>query len=83
MPQFSIQQKKALENCDLLIIMGSSLLVSPANQLPEICLEKNIPVAIINIGETKFDDSVDLRIDAPAGETATKLLEALVDGSTS
>ena len=44
------------KNCDLLIVMASSLVVQPANQLPGHALSNRVPLVICNIGETDYDD---------------------------
>ena len=44
------------KTCDLLIVMASSLVVQPANQLPGYALSNNVPLIICNIGETKYDE---------------------------
>jgi len=53
----------------LLVVVGSSLEVSPVNYLPELC--KNL--VIINMGETMADHQAVLKIEALAGEVFTAL----------
>jgi len=43
------------ENCDLFIVLGSSLLVSPANSLPRLAIHAGTPLAIINLESTPLD----------------------------
>ncbi|MFP3125358.1 NAD-dependent deacylase [Ectobacillus funiculus] len=50
---------------DLLLIIGTSLRVSPVNQLP---LEARGKIAIINMDETPFDEKFDLVIREKAAE---------------
>jgi len=52
------------ENCDLLMVVGSSLNVGPVNNLAGICRR----LIIINIGETPFDSRAELIIHGKAGE---------------
>jgi len=69
--------KKGLEECDLLIIVGSSLVVQPANQLPIIALNKKVPLIIINKGNTKYDKYSHVVVDCSASQTFTALHEDL------
>jgi len=57
----------------LVLVVGSSLEVWPVAGLP---LEAR-SFAIVNRGPTALDDGAVLKIDAPAGETLTAVLEAL------
>ncbi len=54
------------ENSDVFIVVGSSLAVSPANQLPLVAKARGARLVIINVGETSLDDVADLRVEAPA-----------------
>jgi len=66
------------EECDLLLVIGSSLVVRPANYFPSICLDKKIPVVIINKeGETKYDKVADLVIRRPSGEVMKETMAFL------
>ena len=49
--------------CDLFIIVGSSLVVGPANELPEVALRGRARVVVINQGETPLDSRCHLRFD--------------------
>jgi len=69
--------KAALEECDLLIVMGTSLLVQPANKLPQICLSNGVPLAIINLDETQYDQYSTVVIHQPSGDTMKLVLEKL------
>lgn len=62
-------------NCDFLIVIGSSLFVYPAAYLPLYAKRAGAKIAIINMGETQQDDISDVRIDAPAGETMSRIIE--------
>jgi len=45
----------AIDKADVLLVIGSTLLVYPANDLPALALQKGIPVAMINFDATKYD----------------------------
>jgi NAD-dependent SIR2 family protein deacetylase len=49
--------------CDLFIVVGSSLVVGPANELPEVALRGRARVVVINQGETPLDSRCHLRFD--------------------
>ena len=54
--QISLKKaQEASENCDFFIAVGTSLKVSPANQLPNIALQNNAKLIILNKEETSFD----------------------------
>lgn len=68
---------KAIEECDLLLVMGTSLVVAPANKLPSIALQRKIPVVLINQGATQYDKYVNLLIDAPCGKVMQEIQDIL------
>jgi NAD-dependent SIR2 family protein deacetylase len=55
-------------HCDLFIVVGSSLVVSPANDMPKVALRSGARLVIINQGETPVDRSCHLRFDEKIGE---------------
>jgi NAD-dependent deacetylase len=54
--------------CDLFIVVGSSLVVSPANDMPRVALRLGARLVIINQGETPMDGSCHLRFDEKIGD---------------
>lgn len=68
--------RKALEasqNCDLFIAIGSSLVVSPANQFPLIAKHTGAQLIILNRDETPLDDQADLVLHQGISETLSQL----------
>ncbi len=61
--------------CDLFIIVGSSLVVGPANELPEVALRGRARLVIINQGETPMDSRCHLRFE----ENFVQVLPPAVD----
>jgi NAD-dependent deacetylase len=57
----------------LLLVVGSALEVYPVAGLPEETLSAGGALAIVNRGPTPYDDRADLKIDAGAGETLSRL----------
>lgn len=58
---------EAVANADLLIIIGSTLIVEPANTLPAEALCRRTPVVIINFDATKYDDHATALVRQKAG----------------
>jgi len=72
-------------NCDLFIVVGSSLVVTPAADMPKVALEAGARLVIINQGETPFDRLVHLRFHELAGQVlpqAIQELREMIDRST-
>lgn len=65
------------QECDLFIVIGSSLFVYPAANMPLYAKRAGAGVVIINLGPTQQDDIADVIIDHSAGETMTKIMEGL------
>lgn len=62
---------------DLMLVVGSSLTVGPANQLPGMVLGNGHPLVLINIGPTTYDQRATATFAAPAVQTLTKLCAVL------
>jgi NAD-dependent deacetylase len=62
------------EQCTLLIAAGSSLEVHPVAGLPGVARRRGARVAIVNFGETAYDDACDLRIEGRLAELLPQLL---------
>ncbi|XP_019708207.1 NAD-dependent protein deacylase SRT2 isoform X2 [Elaeis guineensis] len=66
---------EAAKGCDAFLVLGSSLMTMSAFRLARAAKEAGAPIAIINIGETRADDFVSLKINARCGEILPRLLE--------
>ena len=55
-------------NSDVFIVIGSSLVVTPAAYMPSYALRSGARLAIVNIGSTPLDSQATLLIEAKAGE---------------
>ncbi|GGJ57427.1 NAD-dependent deacetylase [Anoxybacillus voinovskiensis] len=63
LPSFAIDQAwTAAQQADLWIVLGSSLQVSPANELPVIAKRSGAKLVIVNMEPTELDDWADLTI---------------------
>ena len=54
--------------CDLFIVIGSSLVVTPAATIPVVAHEAGAKLVIINQGETPLDDIAELRFEEGIAE---------------
>jgi NAD-dependent SIR2 family protein deacetylase len=63
--------------CDLFIVVGSSLVVGPANEMPEVALRGRARLVIINQGETPLDRSCHLRFEENIGEVLPPAVDQL------
>ena len=54
-------------SCDLFLVVGSSLKVTPAATLPRLALDNDVPLIIINLQPTPMDDYAEIVINEKAG----------------
>jgi NAD-dependent deacetylase len=65
------------EKCDLLMVIGSSLVVYPAAYMPLYARQSGAKIVIINMGQTGQDDIADIFINAPAGDAMSGIIDRL------
>jgi len=63
------------QNCDLLIIVGSTLVIYPAAYIPIYAKEAGANLAIVNLSETPLDRYATVVIRGKAGEIMSKVVE--------
>lgn len=74
-PDNVLERAKELTNqCDLFIVIGSSLKVSPASNLPRLAVKHTTPLIILNLQPTSLDDLADVVIHARAGEILPQIM---------
>lgn len=56
------------EKADVYLVIGSTLLVTPASDLPAAALDRGAALIILNLGETPLDGRATLHIKGKAGE---------------
>ena len=61
--------------CDLMLVLGSSLVVNPAASLVGLAIKSGARVVLINRGETPYDEAVDVRVEAGIGEVLPSAVE--------
>lgn len=78
LPTLALETAVALaQACDLMLVVGSSLIVNPAARLPEIAKRRGAALAIVNRTETPLDPLADLIVRADAGPTLSTVVERL------
>lgn len=71
------QAQQAAEMCDLMLVAGSSLEVSPANDLPWLAKRQGARLIIVNLTETHLDALADVVIHADVVDILPKLATAV------
>lgn len=66
-------QRRSME-CDLFIVIGSSLVVYPAAYMPRYALQAGTKLILINLAETHLDSQAEVLIRGKAGEAMSRLL---------
>jgi len=66
--------RKQVEESDALLVVGSSLFVFSGYRFVTQARDLGIPIAVVNIGPTRADAIVDLKIEAKAGDVLPKIL---------
>ena len=72
--------EKAIEwgnDCDLFLVVGSTLVVEPAASMPRVAQKSGAALVIITLSETPLDTAADLKIAAPAGKVLGEALDKL------
>ena len=62
---------------DVFVVIGSSLVVYPAAQMPMIAFEKGAKLAIINVTETPMDGLAEVVIREKAGQVLPLVVAAV------
>ena len=67
-------------HCDLLLVVGSSLVVYPAAYMPLYAKQEGASLVIVNLSPTPADKMADIVIHASAGETMGQILAKVRQG---
>jgi NAD-dependent deacetylase len=74
MPELAMRRAEALaRDCDLFLVIGSSLVVFPAANLPLVARESGARLAILNREPTPLDGTADLVVNAEIGPVLARL----------
>jgi NAD-dependent deacetylase len=77
--QVLIKAQKAAQQCDLMLVVGSSLSVVPACDLPWIAKQRGAKLIMVNLTATHLDPIADLVIHADAAEILPQLAAPFVN----
>jgi NAD-dependent deacetylase len=78
LPRADLERAVALAiTCDLFLVIGSSLRVSPAAQLPELAVERGVPLIILNREPTPLDEQATIVLHATSGKTLVQIIALL------
>ncbi len=76
LPQKTLMEAtRRSQNCDLFIVIGSSLVVYPAAQMPIYAMDAGAKLAIINLTPTPLDEYAAVVIRGKAGEVMSAVME--------
>jgi len=65
------------QNCDLFVVAGSSLVVTPAADMPRVALQSGARLVVISKGETPLDRAAHLRFGERTGEVLPPAVDRL------
>lgn len=73
-PQRSADALRLMDEADALLVVGSSLMVFSGYRFCKLAAEAGKPIAAINMGKTRADDLIGLKIRASAEQVLPRLL---------
>jgi NAD-dependent SIR2 family protein deacetylase len=68
---------QALEQADAMLVLGSSLMVYSGFRFCEWAARSGKPIAAVNLGRTRADALLDLKVEAPCGTALSVLVDEL------
>ncbi|XP_070151245.1 NAD-dependent protein deacylase Sirt4 isoform X3 [Polyergus mexicanus] len=74
--------KNNVENSDALLILGTTLTTFSAYRIVLQAIEANKPIAIVNIGKTRADEFVNLRVEGRCGDILSKVWQQNVSNNS-
>ena len=69
--------QEMVSQCDLLFIVGTSLVVRPVNELPIVAMNQKVPFVIINLHETQMDQHATGLVQGKAGLFFSEVVSSL------
>lgn len=73
-PQRTADALRLAEEADAVLVVGSSLMVFSGFRFAKLAAQANKPIAAINLGKTRADDLIGLKVEASAVEVLPLLL---------
>lgn len=71
----TLEAEARSRSCDLFIVVGSSLVVYPAADMPSHALRSGSKLMIVNLEPTHLDEQADVVLRGRAGEVMSKVME--------
>jgi len=76
LPQGTLREAiRRAQNCDLFIVIGSTLVIYPAAYIPTYAREAGAKLAIVNLTPTPFDDYTEVVIRGKAGQIMSEVIK--------
>jgi NAD-dependent deacetylase len=76
LPQETLREAiRRSQNCDLFIVIGSTLVIYPAAYIPTYATDAGAKLAIVNLTPTPFDHYAEVVIRGKAGEIMSRVME--------
>jgi NAD-dependent deacetylase len=69
------EASKRSSNCDLFIVVGSTLVVYPAAYMPVYAVQAGAKLVIVNLSSTPMDGDAAVLINAKAGEAMSRIVD--------
>lgn len=63
---------------EVLLVVGSSLTVFSGRRFVYRAVENDVPVAVVNLGPTRADETAVVKVEGQLGSTLTTLADALL-----
>ena len=73
----------ALDRADALLVVGSSLMVYSGYRFARRAAERRLPIAALNLGRTRADELLALKLDAPCGTVLARAFGSEIMGAPS
>ena len=78
LPQETLREAiRRAQNCDLFIVIGSTLVVYPAAYIPTYATQAGARLAIVNLTPTPFDHYAEVVVRGKAGEIMSEVIEKI------
>jgi NAD-dependent deacetylase len=82
MPQTAVQEAFGLaRQADVMLVVGSSLVVFPAAEVPLIAVRAGAAMIVVNAEPTPVDRLAEVVIQGKAGEVLPEILRAMAGGA--
>jgi NAD-dependent SIR2 family protein deacetylase len=70
--------EEKIRKCDALLVVGSSLMVWSGYRLVRLAIELDIPLAVVNLGKTRADNDLGLKVSGKCGAVLSLLTERIL-----